>query len=256
MVALGNSFIVKANVVHARRVPVKNRFSYGIDYLLLDETLLQPRAGPKLYSFDKPNLVSLYSSDHGVVGCDGVCGVRQLVKESGIDDADRIALLVHPRYWGYTFNPVSFWLVYNSSEHLRAVVAEVHNTFGDRHAYLCCSSEGSSDINRDELMVSPKRFHVSPFFDIVGKYQFRFAIDDSRLAIHIQYDDGKGGGLSTSISGSYLPFTDRELVRALLRRPLGAMRTTALIHWQALRLWKKGVQYRKRPLPPEQAVTK
>lgn len=256
MVSLSDSSMIRAKVTHARRLPVMNRFSYGIDYLLLNENLLlKSKTGLKLFSFNKPNLVSLYPSDHGVAGCDDFAGVRQLVRDGGIDDGDQILLLTHPRYWGYTFNPVSFFLIYNQDEKLRAVVAEVHNTFGDRHAYLCTAKDGK-DIGGQDTTVSVKQFHVSPFFDISGSYRFRFRIDESRVAIHIHYDDGQGGGLSTSISGARTPLTDRALASALLRRPLGAARTTALIHWQALRLWRKGVRYRPRPEPPSEAVTK
>ena len=280
MALIGPS-VVKARVSHARRVPVKNRFAYGMDYLLLDEAALgaggpwqQPRGthrrsnaagllpraarpGPKLFSYGRPNVVSLHPSDHGVTGLNGlngIEGVRRLAKEAGVDGADRVLLLTHPRYWGFTFNPVSFWFLLSGRGRLRAVLAEVHNTFGERHGYLCAAEDGA-DIGPGSTTVSAKRFHVSPFFDIEGEYRFRFRLEGDRVAVSIRYDDGAGGGLNTSIAGTRRPFTDGELARALLRRPFGAARALALIHFQALRLYRKGVRYRKRPRLPERPIT-
>ncbi len=248
------SSVVRARVVHSRRTPVNNSFAYEVDYLMLDEAALIRNEGPRLFSYGRPNLVCLRKSDHGAAGYENIHAVLGLVKKAGVSGADRALLLTHPRYWGYTFNPVSFWLVFSSAGNLRTVLAEVHNTFGDRHAYLCTAKNGA-DIRSDSWTDSSKRFHVSPFFDITGKYRFRFLVEEARIAIRIDYDDGAGGGLSTALSGSRRPFTDRELARALLRHPLGAAKTTALIHWQALRLWRKGVRYRNRPEPPERGIT-
>ena len=246
--------VVRARVSHARRFPVNNRFAYGIDYLLLDEVALTGDRDPKLFSFGRPNLVSLHPSDHGIAGCKGIEGVRRLARKAGIDGADHVLLLAHPRYWGFAFNPVSFWFLVGAAGNLRAVLAEVHNTFGQRHGYLC-TAENGADIGPERSTVSTKRFHVSPFFDIVGEYRFRFLLQETRIAVHIDYDDGAGGGLNTAIVGTRRPFTDRELARALMRRPFGAARTMALIHWQALRLYCKGVRYRKRPQPPKHDIT-
>ncbi len=246
--------VVRATVRHVRRTPVTNRFDYGVDYLLLDEATLAGEPGPRLFSFGRPNLVTLHAPDHGIAGCGGIREVRRLARDEGVDGVDRVLLLTHPRYWGYTFNPVSFWFLMGAASNLRAVLAEVHNTFGDRHGYLC-TGECGADIGPGSQVARAKRFHVSPFFDIAGEYRFRFLLDETRVAVWIAYDDGAGGGLDTAIVGARQPFSDRELVRALLRRPFGAARTTALIHWQALRLWRKGVAYRRRPEPPRHHVT-
>ena len=246
--------IVRAKVSHARRAPAPNRFVYDIDCLLLDEAALRGGGGPNLFSFGRPNLVSLHPSDHGIPGCAGIEGVHRLAREAGVGGVERVLLLTHPRYWGYTFNPVSFWFLTGGAGNLRAVLAEVHNTFGDRHGYFCTGDNGA-DIGHDCWTVSSKRLHVSPFFDIAGEYRFRFLLDEVRVAVRIVYDDGAGGGLDTAIAGTRRPFTDRELARALVRRPFGAARTMGLIHWQALRLWRKGVPFRRRPEPPEKSVT-
>jgi DUF1365 family protein len=246
--------VLKARVTHARSVPVSNSFAYGVDYVLLGEQQLAGRAKPSLFSFGRRNVVSLHPDDHGFSGEGGVAWVRQIAAEAGMEDIAEVALLTHPRYWGYAFNPVSFWFMSGASGDLRAVLAEVHNTFGDRHCYLC-RAEGEAAIGSDDWVEAEKRFHVSPFFKVEGRYRFRFAVEDRRIGVWIHYDDGKGGGLYTSLIGERRPLCDAELLRALLRRPFGAAKTTALIHWQALKLFFKGVRYRSRPEPQRESVS-
>ena len=246
--------VVQARVSHVRRVPEGNHFSYPVDCLLLDEATLGGRRGSRLFSYGRFNLFSLHPKDHGVRGCTGAEGVHGLARAAGIGGIEHVLLLAHPRYWGYTFNPVSFWFLVGATGNLRAVVAEVHNTFGDRHAYFCAKENGA-DIGRDCWIESAKRFHVSPFFNITGNYRFQFSLTENRIFVRIVYEDGEGGGLDTMIAGKRFPFTDRQLLRVFVRRPFGAMRTTALIYWQALRLWHKGIAYRRRPKPPSKSVT-
>jgi len=246
--------VLKARIVHARRTPVRNSFAYGLDYVLLGESQLAGRDAPRLFSFGRRNLVSLHPSDHGLPAEGGADWVRRIAAEAGVPDIAEVALLTHPRYWGYAFNPVSFWFMCGPDGALRAVLAEVHNTFGDRHFYLCRAANGAA-IGRGDWIEAEKRFHVSPFFAIEGRYRFRFALDDQHVGVWIRYEDGKGGGLFTSLIGERRPLTDRELLKALARRPLGAAKTTALIHWQALKLFLKGVRYRTRPAPPREPVT-
>jgi len=246
--------LVTARVFHGRDTPVANRFAYGLDCLLLDESTLRGKAGLHLFSYGRPNLVSLHPVDHGVGTCQGVDGVRKLGTDAGIDGVETVMVLLHPRYWGYTFNPVSFWFFVGAQGALRGVLAEVHNTYGERHGYLCQTRTGA-DIEPNTPIKARKCFHVSPFFDICGVYTFTFQLDAKRVAVRIDYDDGRGGGLVTRIAGTRRPLTDGALLRALGRRPLGALRTSALIHWQALRLWSRGVRFRKRPALPDKSIT-
>ncbi len=248
------SSLVTARVLHRRDTPTANCFVYGMDCLLLDDAALAGRSRLRLFSYGQPNLVSLHPADHGIGAIQGRDEVRQAAREAGIDGIRSVMLLCHPRYWGYTFNPVSFWFLLGAGGSLRAVLAEVHNTYGERHGYLCHDDAGG-DIRPATPITARKHFHVSPFFDIRGTYRFTFHLDPERVAVRIDYDDGEGGGLVTSIAGPRRPLTDRALLRALSRRPLGALRVSALIHWQALRLWAKGVRFRKRPPRPDRNLT-
>lgn len=246
--------VVQARVTHARTIPKRNNFTYGVDYLLLSEDQITGPTGLRLFSFGRRNLVSLHPQDHGFSGEGGADWVRRIAAEAGIGEIGEIALLTHPRYWGYAFNPVSFWFMTGPEGGLKAVLAEVHNTFGDRHCYLCRAEDGG-EIGPDAWVATEKRFHVSPFFAIEGGYRFRFALNEGRVAVWIRYDDGKGGGLFTSMIGPRQPLSDRALLGALIRRPLGAAKTTALIHWQALKLFLKGVRYRARPKPQAEQIS-
>ena len=250
------SSVLPARVSHSLKQPVDNAFTYGVDYVLVHEKDLSG-GGPSLFSNGGWNLVSLKARDHGLTAKPDKSGpdwIRDVAHEAGIGEIAEIALMTHPRYWGYVFNPVSFWFMSDTDGALRAVLAEVHNTFGDRHAYLCRAPNGVP-IDPDTWIESDKKFHVSPFFGIEGAYRFRFSLDDGKVAVWIKYDDGKGGGLHTSLIAERRPFTDEQLIRALIRRPLGALKMTALIHWQALKLFLKGVRYRSRPEPEQEQLT-
>jgi uncharacterized protein len=137
---------------------------------------------------------------------------------------------------------------------LRAVIAEVTNTFGDRHSYLCAHDD-LREITKAETLAATKIFHVSPFQPIEGGYTFRFDITPDQVGIWIDYSRGNGGLIAT-LTGARKPLTTVGILRAALRRPFGSRRVLALIHWQALKLWWKGATYRPRPEPPEPEVSR
>jgi DUF1365 family protein len=145
------------------------------------------------------------------------------------------------------FNPVSFWL-YHRDDALIVVVAEVNNTYGDRHLYLCHPDDFAPIMAQDTLQ-SRKIFHVSPFQPVAGDYRFRFDIGDTAISIRIEYTH-QDGGLIATLTGARRTATLGSMLAALIRRPLGSRRVLALIHWQALKLWWRGAPFRARPEPP------
>ncbi|PID61528.1 MAG: cyclopropane-fatty-acyl-phospholipid synthase [Gammaproteobacteria bacterium] len=238
---------------HARRGTLRNAFRYGVDYVLIDPEA--PRSGPLLFSRNRFNLASVHDRDHGgpLGQGRGVAWLHEVLLAGGLDPHGLcIRLLTQPRYLGYSFNPVSFWLVWQA-ENLVAVVAEVSTPFGDRHSYLC-HRPGFAPITRDTRIDRPKALHVSPFQQVAGSYRFGFDIRPERIAIRIDFRNGPEGLVAT-LSGPRARLTNRSLLGASMRRPLGALRTIILIHWQALRLKLKGARYRKRPEPPDHEVT-
>ncbi|HMO71979.1 MAG TPA: DUF1365 domain-containing protein, partial [Paracoccaceae bacterium] len=166
----------------------------------------------------------------------------------------RIRLLAQPRVLGHVFNPVAFWLCHDRDGTLRAVVAEVTNTFGDRHSYLC-HRDDLAPLTREDTVEARKIFHVSPFQPKEGSYAFRFDIRPDRIGIWIDHTNAEGG-VYTNLLGPRRPLTNRAILGACLRRPFGSRRVLALIHWQALKLALKGARYRNRPQPPAEEVTR
>ena len=237
---------------HGRKDSLDNQFRYGIDYLLLDPDHAK---GPSLFSRNRPNFAALYDKDHGGPqhAGRGVLWAHEVLKAHAQPKATHILLLTQPRILGHVFNPVSFFLCYDAAQNLTAVIAEVSNTFGDRHSYLCCKAN-SAPIGREDILKAQKVFHVSPFLPIAGGYEFRFDIGVDQIGIWISYS-GPEGGLLATLTGKRRPLTNCWLVLAALRRPFGSRRVLALIYWQALKLRIKGARFRARPLPPEKDVS-
>jgi hypothetical protein len=247
---------IAGETFHGRRGAVENAFRYGIDYVMLDAEAEHPRA-PWLFRRNRAGFLSLWDRDHGGPQKEGrgASWAREVLAAHGLTEVTdgRLMLLAQPRTMGHVFNPVSFWLAHDPHGELRAVIAEVSNTFGDRHSYLC-AHEDHRPITRHDVLSAQKIFHVSPFQPIEGGYTFRFDIREDRVGVWIDYATGNEG-LYATLTGRRMPLTTRGILRAALRRPFGARRVFALIHWQALKLWWKGAPYRARPEPPGHEVS-
>jgi DUF1365 family protein len=202
------------------------------------------------------NVTSLHDTDHGGQPGQGrgADWVRDVLAAHGLPGADRIQLLAQPRVLGHVFNPVSFWLCHDGAGALRVVIAEVSNTYGDRHSYLCHRAD-LAPLGREDTVQATKIFHVSPFQPVEGGYAFRFDIRDDRIGIWIDYTAGQGGLIAT-LTGRRVPLTNSGILRACLRRPFGSRRVLALIYWQAAKLYWKGASFRHRPAPPADEVTR
>lgn len=239
---------------HGRKGGIENAFRYGVDYVLLDTE--QAQDAPALFGRNRGNLTSVWDSDHGGPPKQGrgAPWVRDVLAANGIEAPARIDLLTQPRVLGHVFNPVSFWLCHDADGGLRVVIAEVTNTFGDRHSYLV-HRDDLEPIRPDDRMRATKLMHVSPFQPVEGGYEFRFDITPDRIGIWIDYTGGNGGVIATLV-GSRKPLTNAGILKATLRRPFGSRRVLALIHWQALKLWWKGAAYRPRPEPPVEEVSR
>ena len=140
------------------------------------------------------------------------------------------------------FNPVSFWYCHHRDGQLVAILAEVNNTFGASHSYLL-HRRGEWLVEGAELRVD-KLFHVSPFNEIEGGYRFHFHLKRAVQSCRIDYDDAEGELLLTSISGRPQAWSAAALLKAFLRMPFLTLGIIARIHWQALKLWRKGVPFR------------
>ena len=245
---------VQGHTYHGRKGGIENNFRYSIDYALID--IERDQRTPFLFSRNRWNLASMMDRDHGgeVKNGRGASWVREVLDQYGVDAPGRILLCAQPRFWGHVFNPVSFWFCHDGQDDLVAVIAEVSNTYGDRHSYLCVKETGGPILGSDTI-TAQKIFHVSPFQPIDGTYRFRFDVTTDKIGIQINYTR-ENGGLIATLVGPRKPMTNASLAWSAIRRPLGSRRVQFLIHWQALKLWWKKAPFRARPLPPENDVSR
>lgn len=240
--------IYTAKVMHKRLFPRVNQFIYRVAYLALP---LKQLSSISALPINHSGLISFYEKDHGAKSVqslqewiDGILleyGLLQFVNE--------VVLVSMPRILGYVFNPVSFWMCLDHEGHLRAVLAEVNNTFGESHSYLC-AHEDKRPMTADDWLQGEKVFHVSPFLPRDGEYRFRFAYRPSeQLGIWIDYVNAEGKTqLLTSLVGSFRPLTKRSLWCTQITHPLVTIKTILLIHWQAIKLISKGIRYIPKPI--------
>lgn len=242
--------------MHERMKPVANRFRYPVFFLQVSLRELDA-ARRTLFSVDRWNLFSLYRRDYGPRdGSDLYLWMRELLKREGLADIDgKIILQTFPRVLGYVFNPVSFWLCQDREGVLRAVLAEVNNTFGEHHTYLL-SKPNRDAISGADWIETAKRFHVSPFLKIDGRYRFRFNVSEQKSTIRIDHSNAEGELLRTSITGRATAFSSGRLLVAFVRYPWMSVGVMLRIHWQALKLWIKGVTFYRKPAPPTEDMTR
>lgn len=233
---------IAGHTYHGRKGAIENAFRYSVDYILLDPE--KTVVTPLLFSLNRTNVTNWRSRDHG--GEPGKGGgaiwLREQFDRMGITQPAEITLLTQPRVLGHVFNPVSFWFCFDTEQQIYAVVAEVTNTYGTRHSYLCHNAN-FAPIQASDRIVADKLMHVSPFQKIEGSYTFRFDYRPDRIGVWIDYGR-EAGGLIATLTGSRERLTDGIIFKSLLRRPFGARRTFALIVWQALKLKLKKATFR------------
>ena len=241
-------------VRHTRLRPSRNAFNYPTYFLMLPmRSMLLHGSGALAHN--RPAPLSFFDRDHGDGRTSALGWLDEVLQREGVDDADgEIWLHTYPRVLGYTFNPVSFWYCHKSDGSLRAILVEVHNTFGERHCYLLDAPRYGRELKTDKV------FHVSPFCTLEGGYRFRFmrSIEAGldRTVARIDYDDSTGPLLETSVGGTLEPVSAASLRKAFWAYPAMTFGVIARIHWQALKLWRKRVPFVSKPKPPEIFVTR
>ena len=230
------------HVMHRRLRPAVNAFVYPVFYVQLPVRNLNS-ANCGIFSVDRGNLLSFRQKDHGPRdGRPLLPWIESLLRERGLPCDGEIVLQTFPRVLGFVFNPVSFWYCHDRDGRLVAVLAEVNNTFGGTHSYLL--HRHGEALRDGEQLSADKVFHVSPFNEIEGGYRFRFQLERSVRLVRIDYDDAEGELLLTSISGKPRGWSSAALLGTFLRMPFLTLGVIARIHWQALKLWLKGVPFR------------
>lgn len=241
-------------VRHKRLRPREHAFRYRAWFVRAPLGALESSSGNWLFGVNRRALLSLWGGDHGA-GSNTRQWIDSLLAQAGVKADGDIWLHAFARVLGYCFKPVSFWYCHRADGELAAVIAEVHNTFGERHVYLLADPSGQPLRHGAELHAG-KSFHVSPFCAVEGAYRFRFINRDDRAIARIDYDDLTGPLLLTSMSGRFEPLTVRSAWRALVGFPFFSLGVIARIHWQALRLWLSRVPFHRKPAAPEQILTR
>jgi uncharacterized protein len=236
--------LLKASVWHLRERPKRNEFTYAVYYVAY-ELGGEKVKKPTFFSFDRWNILSLYKKDLGPKdGTDWLPWVRSLYQQNGvqIEGTDTVEVISHPRLFGYAFNPITFWLLLDASKHIKAVVCEVHNTFGGNHNYVLSHKDGSF-IKPEDVFIAQKELYVSPFNSMEGYYKFSFVRTPKKFKADIFYYVGEDSVVKTSMAGEYATFSSRTIIGVVIMYPLMTLLVVARIHWQALILFIKGVPH-------------
>ncbi|MBR0797551.1 DUF1365 domain-containing protein [Bradyrhizobium jicamae] len=248
------SYLYRGSVMHRRLRPKVHNFRYRAFWTLLDLDELPELASQlRLFSCNRFNLFALYDADHG----DGsATPLRQQAERhllrTGIDIAGGpIRLFCMPRTLGYSFNPLSVYFCHRPGGALAAIIYQVHNTFGERHAYVAPVDAGAGAIGHG----CHKTFHVSPFLDMDMSYRFRLTRPDERFELGITAHQHGRTVLSACLAASRQTLSDAALLRNFAAMPFITAKVILAIHWEALRLWLKGLRLRARPQSAAHDIT-
>ncbi|MGQ0620338.1 MAG: DUF1365 domain-containing protein [Panacagrimonas sp.] len=245
-----------ATVMHRRLVAPLYRFVYRVFYLLIDVDRASEAAGSlRFFSHNRFNVLSFHDRDHGAETSGGLRNwAENILRNEGISlDGGRIRLLCMPRLFGFAFNPISIWYCEHRDGRLRAVIAEVRNTFGEKHSYVLAS--GGEAMPYDQGQDKDKCFHVSPFFDLVGRYRFLLSEPGETLRVVIHESREGVPILDASIAAQRRVLSDTAILGQVMRMPVMTLKVVAAIHWEALKIWLRGARFHKKPKAPQLEVT-
>jgi len=252
--AAGGPALYAGEVTHLRLRPSRHRFRYRTFYLMLGlDELDQLARSLRLFSHNRFNLFSISDRDHG----DGSQislqeQVECRLRNAGVEAGGPIRLLAMPRILGYAFNPLSIYFCHRQDGSLAAIIYEVNNTFGQRHNYLIPVTPGPNHAIRQ---LSRKSLYVSPFMTTAMTYLFNVTPPGERLSVSVTGRDLEGPVIVARLVAARRAVSDAALLRAFLLYPLLTLKVIAAIHWEALRLWFKGVPLQHQPPPPDRDVT-
>lgn len=249
-----NSRLYNCKVTHNRLRPKQHRFSYRIFMFYIDIDEIDTISKKvRLFGHNSFNLYSLNDQDHAQEGKSSIRGnIEQYLANQGISDrVGKIYLLTHLRTWGHIFNPVSFYFIQDEQGEPMCSIAEVANTFKEQKLFLL-----DQETNRqgEYRKTEDKLFYVSPFSDLDTKFAFILKEPDERLAISINQSDSESTFFYSSLVGEQKPLTNRQLIAYSFKFPFVTLGVLWGIHWQALKLWMKGIRARKKAENPELQV--
>ncbi len=242
-----NSCIYNGSVIHKRFKPKEHFFKYKVFSLFIDLSELEElNKNLKFFSFNKFNLISFHEKDHGERdGSSLLDWVKLNLRNNNISTKNiKIKLLCYPRILGYVFNPLSIFFIYNKDENLISILYEVKNTFGEQHTYVFKVESENKLIQNN----CSKKFHVSPFIEMDCNYFFRILNPGENLSVKIDQYDQEGKILFASQDGRRSDLTSENLMNSYLKHPLMTFKIISAIHFEAFKLWIKGIKFVKKKL--------
>ena len=251
---INSSCIYNGQVIHKRFKPKEHFFKYKVFSLLLDlsELNLLDRE-LKIFSYNKFNILSFYDVDHGPRdGTSLISWVKENLNNNNINSKEiKIKLLCYPRVWGYIFNPLSIFFVYDKNSNLISILYEVKNTFGEQHTYVF-------KIDKEDQLFEhscKKKFHVSPFIEMNCLYYFKILKPTDKHSVVINQNDDGGKLLFASQDGLKNELNNKNLMITYISNPLMSFKIIGAIHFEALKLWIKGIKLVKKKFKIKNNIT-
>ena len=240
------SCIYNGKVIHKRFKPKIHFFKYKVFSLYLDlNEINQIVKNIFFFSYNKFNLISFYNKDHGPRdGTSLIDWVKLNLKSAGISEIDiKVRILCYPRILGYVFNPLSVFFIYNKNSDLISILYEVKNTFGEQHTYIFKTQDTETIKNS-----CTKKFHVSPFIEMECIYKFRVNKPSDKISVIIDQSDKEGKLLFASQDGIAKDLSNKNLFFSYIFHPLMTFKVIVAIHYEAFKLWLKGIKFIKKKL--------
>tara|TARA_A100001015_G_C14981301_1_gene709556 strand:+ start:941 stop:1702 length:762 start_codon:yes stop_codon:yes gene_type:complete len=241
--------LFSGSVFHKRLEPFEHKFSYKMTYFWFD---INPKKELFLFKFNKYSLFSFFDKDHGPLDRDFskplFSYLIKKLKEYKINDVENIKVLCLPRIFNYQFNPITIFVCFSKTNQSSAIIFQVSNTFGERHLYVA--------NQKNQTIKTNKKFHVSPFFKISGKYLIDFKISNSMVKLNISYQDKNKEVLIANFIGKSKKINNIMLFKLIFTRTFQNFKVTLGIYYEALKLWIKGATYYNKPEKPKKEITK
>jgi len=248
------SSIYNGQVIHKRFKPKVHSFRYNVFSLLIDLSELETLDKQvNFFSYNKFNWISFYDKDHGDRdGSSLINWVQKNLRKNNISIENiKIKILCYPRIFGFVFNPLSVFYVYNSNENLISILYEVKNTFGEQHTYIFRIEKDANLIQNN----CSKKFHVSPFIQMNCNYFFRLLKPGNKISVIIDQYENEDKILYASQDGIRTDFNTKYLVKSFLNHPLMTFKIIIAIHYEAFKLWSKGIKFIKKKIKIKNNIT-
>ena len=251
---INNSCIYIGDVIHKRFRPKQHFFRYKVFSLFIDlYELKKIEKEVSFFSYNKFNLISFFDIDHGSRDGESLekWVKKNLAKIQIYNENIKIKLLCYPRIFGYVFNPLSIFFIYDENNYLISILYEVKNTFGEQHTYVF-KTEKNRNLTENSCN---KKFHVSPFIEMDCKYFFKILNPEQKLSVIINQSDNEGKLLFASQDGVKRELNSKNLIFSYISHPLMTFKVIAAIHFEAFKLWLKGIRFVKKRIKIKNNIT-